>query len=164
MNKKILITLLIVVIVVLAIVFVAMGNNRNSVVNTPVTSSDSDASSTGSLNEIASASTSPMQSTGQLFSASKDFSKAYLIYPTTDAGTAKALAGFAVRTKDLGNGTTQVSLASKTQNDEVQYFTVSAGQKVYFVEKSFGDDSLDNDRFLGDDYGVAVDANGFILK
>lgn len=175
MNNKYKIILFVILLIILGIIVLVFENKqgKQSEDNSQATLSDKvvDApqanttnTSTNPQNEIASTSTSAMQSTKQLFSQSPDYAKAYLIYPTANAAAKKALAGFNLTIKDLGNGTTQVSLPTKTQTDEVQSFVVSKGQKVYFVEKTMRDDSLDTDTYLGDDYGVAVDANGFILQ
>ncbi|MFA6463376.1 MAG: hypothetical protein WCV55_00015 [Candidatus Paceibacterota bacterium] len=112
-----------------------------------------------------STSTSIMQSTDQLFAESPDYDKAYLIYPTANASAKKALAGFNfVVTKSENNDVIEISLTSKTQSDQTQSFKIIPGQKIYFVEKSFSDDSVDVDKNYSDDYIVAVDEKGFILK
>ena len=176
MNNRYKVILFVIFLVVLGGIVLAVENKKSnksednnlsavsSATTTVATTTDSDASAPAITNETVSTNTAAMQSTNQLFSQSPDYSKAYLIYPTENAAAKKALTGFDITIKDLGNGTTQVSLPTKTQTDEVQSFIVSKGQKVYFVEKSMGDDSLGTDRNYSDDYGVAVDSSGYILK
>lgn len=106
-----------------------------------------------------------MTATTQLFASSADYSKSYKIFPGALSSQATtALSGFALSTTDLGNGVTQVNLTAKESQYHSQSFVVGPGQSVYFIEKSLGDDGNDSDANYGDDYGVAVDANGYILQ
>jgi len=45
-----------------------------------------------------------------------------------------------------------------------QTFIVKPGYKLYFVEKSRGDDVGGVDANFGDDKGVLVDLNGYVVK
>ncbi|MDE1975288.1 MAG: hypothetical protein KGI49_02140 [Patescibacteria group bacterium] len=133
---------------------------------------------TGSAGGQAKASTAPvagtagtapgaplMKSTGQLFTDSQYASRSFLIFPGSPSAAAeRALAGFDMQTKDLGGGVTQVSLVAKAGDYATQVYDVGPGQELFFVETSMGDDNQSQDYAYGDDLGVVVDQNGYILQ
>ena len=90
---------------------------------------------------------------------------AYEVDPNNLSAQAKqALAGFTVSSKALDAGDTQITLAA-TGNPEyhTQVYTLKPGQKLYFIEKSWGDDGGDKDFSYGDDTAVVVDQNGYVV-
>ncbi|MEI8337526.1 MAG: hypothetical protein WCF92_00065 [bacterium] len=115
-------------------------------------------------NEIVSTTTTALQSTNELFSKSSDYANAYLIYPTINKTAKKSISNFNLVTKDLGNENFEITLTSKTQSDLTQSITITKNQKVYFIEKSPVDDTVTEDKNISDDFLVAVDEKGFILK
>lgn len=107
----------------------------------------------------------PMQSTSQLFSDTADFQSAYLIWPGAPSADAQtALDGFNLNSQNLGNNVYKIILTATDRNYHNQSFAVAGNDKIYFVEYSLGDDAPGRDYALGDDYAVAVDSNGYILK
>lgn len=100
----------------------------------------------------------------QLFSGSPLSQNAYLISTTPyDANTQKALSGFTVTNKTLADGSREFTLTSTNPEYQTQTYTVKQGEKLYFIETMLGDDSNNQDRNLGDDTAVVVDANGYIV-
>jgi hypothetical protein len=90
---------------------------------------------------------------------------AFQVYPgelSVDAKT--ALIGFDIQTTPNPDGSAIVVFTPKNQDDQKQTFQVPAGQTLYFVEMSKGDDDADSgtDSNLRDDYGVLVDSNGIV--
>lgn len=161
-NKKLL--LIIAVVVVLAGIgfWGVLSRNMGNGVGVQ------NAASSTLQSDVSSASTTPvavMQPTSQLFSSLADYSRAYEVWPTLTSGQAqRAISGFDVQVKDLASNIYEVSLVAKEQNYKTQVFVVSGSDKVFFVEKAFGDDSAGKDYAYGDDYGLAVDANGYVLQ
>jgi hypothetical protein len=171
MNKKILTIVLIVVLLLVGagVFFGSQGGANTAPASTPTTDNTSNANPPTSTvsDQTSGTSTAPvlMKSTGQLFANSRYASNAYEVYPTLDPQKgAAALSGFALQTQNLGNGVTRVTLAAKQSNYHTQSFIIGAGQKLYFIERSFGDDFGDQDENYGDDMGIAVDAEGHILQ
>ena len=100
----------------------------------------------------------------QLFSDSPLAKFAYLIStPTYDTNTQKALSGFTVTKKTLADGSIQVTLNAQNPEYKNQTYTVKTGEKLYFIEKTLRDDNGTEDKFLGDDTAVLVDASGYIV-
>jgi uncharacterized protein YyaL (SSP411 family) len=81
-----------------------------------------------------------------------------------DATTKKALSGFKVTAKNNADGTVTVSLTSTNKEYHNQSYTLKTGEKLYFIEKSLGDDNNDTEAFLGDDTAVVVDSNGNVVS
>lgn len=153
MNKKI----AFIIVIIIIILGIWMFWVKPSTVNAPVSENVPPASPT--------LATKPMTSTGELFATSKYFSKAYEVYPNPDPQNgARVLSGFSVQIDDLGNGLSRVTLVAKQSNYKTQSVVLSVGQKLYFYERSLGDDSNDQDLNYGDDMGIAVDANGYIMQ
>ncbi len=100
----------------------------------------------------------------ELFSTSALAPYAYLISTDTyDANTQKALSGFKVVKSTLADGSVQITLNAQNPEYKTQTYVVKTGEKLYFIEKSLGDDRGDKDAFLGDDTAVLVDGNGYIV-
>lgn len=91
-------------------------------------------------------------------------SKAHLISADILDNDAKiAIIGFGIKKTVNADGTTTIALTSNNPEYKDQTYTLQPGQKLYFVETSSGDDSSNQDRFLGDDRGVIVDADGYVV-
>jgi len=105
------------------------------------------------------------QAGSQLFSSSQFAQNAYLIStPTYDATVNKALSGFSVARTVLSDGSTQYVLNATNPEYQTQTYTVNTGEKLYFIERNLSDDSVNEDKFIGDDTAVLVDAGGYIIK
>lgn len=125
-----------------------------------ITSSSKKSSASVNASSVATDSNKP-----QLFSSLPLSKSAYLISgPTIDANTKTALTGFNMTKKVLADGSTEITLNSTNPEYKNQIYTVKPGQKLYFIETVLGDDSNNEDRNLGDDTAVLVDANGYIVQ
>lgn len=101
----------------------------------------------------------------QLFFNSPMAQYAYLISaPTYDATTQTALTGFQVTRKTLADGSIEITLNAQNPEYKTQVYTVKTGEKLYFIEKYLGDDKNNEEKFLGDDSAILVDASGYIIK
>jgi len=101
------------------------------------------------------------------FADSPDYKNAYKVFPgVLSADAKKALTGFDMQTKDLGDGSTQITLVAKKQEYTTQTLTVKKGESLYFIETFAMDDNQeeDTDNGLKDDTAVVVDANGYLVK
>lgn len=110
---------------------------------------------------------STIQASKVLFSTSQYEPYAYLISTKVlSSQTKTALAGFNLTSKQNANGTTTYILTTSKPSYTNQSYTISSGEKLYFVEHSLGDDNsaTDTDYFLGDDKAIVVDANGYIKQ
>ena len=92
---------------------------------------------------------------------------AFLVYPVTGdlpQDTQTALTGWKVSSTQNSDGTATVTLTpvAAEQDDHKQAFTVTSGEKVYFIEMNPQDDQNTEDTRWMDDYGIVVDANGVI--
>ncbi len=173
-TKTILIVAVVVVLAALGIGKLLLGTKTSNVMTDRTATVDpGNASSGGAAVSSSASDASPaasttlpaMRSTGQLFKDSPDYQYAYRIFPTLVSGAAKqALSGFDMKTTDLGNNTYRVDLTTRESQYHSQSFTVMGDQKIYFIERSLGDDSGNNDLVYGDDHAVAVDARGYILQ
>ena len=102
--------------------------------------------------------------TGTPFAGSPYAAHAYLISATGtyDAATLQALSGFQIQRHVLANGSMSVQVASLQGGYPSQTYTVTPGEKLYFVENFVMVDASGGDRFLGDDRIILVGANGMI--
>lgn len=75
-----------------------------------------------------------------------------------------ALIGFAITSKSNPDGSMEVVLTPNKSDDEKHVYTVPAGNSLYFVEMSSGDDdeASNYDARLQDDYGLIVNADGIV--
>ncbi len=88
---------------------------------------------------------------------------AFEIYPATPSAQARlAMTGFRVQV--TAHGATITVRVSEAGSPGAQTSTYAAGDRVYFVETSLGDDSGDADYNLGDDGLVVTDATGRIVE
>ena len=165
MNKKVLVLGIIAVVVIIAGVSFYM-NSSTGVTNPAPTGPAVPGTQPVSPTTTSNASTakSAMTSTGQLFSQYPYANKSFEVFPTSVATAAKALGAFSITQTSLGNNTYKVILANSAEGSVQQSVTVTGDQKVYFIERSSGDDSATEDSVTTDDILVAVDAQGTILK
>ncbi|MFB6175180.1 MAG: hypothetical protein ABEJ87_04345 [Candidatus Nanohalobium sp.] len=75
----------------------------------------------------------------------------------------RALAGFNVK-KSTSNGITTIHLNTDRSEYSDQTYKLKNGEQLYFIETSMGDDSGGNEYSIGDDTGVVVDSNGYIVR
>ncbi len=164
MGKKIIVGVVIAILIVIGAVSLFMNNTGTAVA--PALSSAGDQAQTASVQSAATVSnaTPLMQSTGAPFSQYQYLSKAHEIFPTLAPDAKKALGAFGYTKEDLGNNTYRFTLTNNAEGYKGQSVVVGAGQSVYFVERSSGDDSDSEDSVTTDDFFVAVDAQGNILK
>ncbi|MDE2037738.1 MAG: hypothetical protein KGI69_00740 [Patescibacteria group bacterium] len=131
----------------------------------PAASSIPSAPSSALLPVSSATSASASSANRQLFSSSPYYDRSYLIYPGTPSAAAqRALDGFVMTTHDAGNGTTAVTLTSKAGDYPAQTYSIGPGSELFFVETSMGDDQPSQDYAYGDDFGVVVDQNGYIVS
>ncbi len=102
-----------------------------------------------------------------LFSSSPYYSYAYLISGDNLSAQAKtALTGFDLTQVANSDGTITYTLTAHKQGYLNQTYTLSSGEKLYFIERSLGDDNAaDNtDFFPVDDMAVVVNSQGYIVQ
>jgi len=176
---------ILIIIVILVLVIIGFGKafflgssdlvaSQNKAISSLVaSSSQTTASSTPAVNSTTAQSTSSvatstyavMQAKNQLFASMNNASRAYEVWPTIISARAQqALDGFTLNAQDLGNNIYKIDIVPKVANYQTQSFVVTGDSKIYFVETSFGDDAPNQDYVYGDDYGVAVNAAGYILQ
>lgn len=131
---------------------------------TAITASATAATQTQQTPTPATSTASVMQSTNTAFASSPEYAHAHEVFPTAASDLKTALGAFTFSKTNLGNNQTKITLANGAEGYKGQSVTVVPGQKVYFVEKSRGDDSDAEDSFTKDDYLVAVDAQGNVLQ
>ncbi|MBU6231888.1 MAG: hypothetical protein KGI45_00805 [Patescibacteria group bacterium] len=172
MSKRAITFVIVAIAVIVGIALIASNSGTGNVATGIGTTSASSASSSdlaaagAAGSGSSSASTAPsLTSTGQKLADQPFASRAYQIFPGPLSSAAqRALDGFAMQTKDLGNGVTEVDLIAKQQNYQTQTYAVPSGDTLYFIETSHGDDQPSADYSYGDDQGVIVDANGFMMQ
>ncbi len=90
---------------------------------------------------------------------------AYLISGDSLSSAAQtALTGFSLSHKTLSNGDVEYTLTAQIPGYQNQTYTLSSGEKLYFIELTTRDDVGGSDRLLGDDHAIIVDANGYIVQ
>lgn len=149
MNKYILITLLL-IIVIGAGLFIFKGSNKSFA---PLAAQTKVGSVSGLNNKVK-------------FSDTADSRSAVKIFPGQISDKDKpALTGYAMQTKDMGNGIIQIILTPNGNSNQALTYQIKSDQSLYFVEKRMGDDqSPSTDTNLEDDYGVIVDNQGFVVS
>ena len=149
MSKNILI-ILVILIVAVGVFYLSRGYTQP-----PVTADVSGSNS---------ASTTP---TPVKFADTSQAAKAVQIYPGQFSDAAKiAMNGFSMQTNSLADGSVEVALTSTNPEYKNQKYAVKPGYTLFFIEKSSGDDAVDNnsDSFLADDTAVLVDDQGFLVQ
>lgn len=102
---------------------------------------------------------------GMDFATSSVAKYAYEVAPASmSAKTKEALIGWTITSKTDTDGSMVVTLTPKNSEDQSQEYTITKGQKLYFVEATPFDDNQgqDVDKNLRDDYGIITDARGII--
>jgi len=100
-----------------------------------------------------------------LFSSSSYYPYAYLIFPGVLSPAAReAITGFNLDLKNNPDGSTTINLVATNPEYKNQSYTMKPGEKLYFIERSFGDDSDGGEHFLGDDKAVVVNSAGYIVQ
>jgi len=90
---------------------------------------------------------------------------AYLISgDTLSADAQTAITGFSMQKTANPDGTTTIALSSTNPEYQNQSYTLQSGQQLYFIERTLGDDSGNEDSNLRDDMAIIVDANGYIVQ
>lgn len=123
---------------------------------------DSSAGSGSSNAAAATVDPQPLQAK-QKFKDSQYYDYAYLVSGISiNAAAREALAGFDVSRQVLADGKIKITLKALEARYRNQSYTLSDGQKLYFIETSFGDDSGDREYALSDDTAIIVDKDGYI--
>lgn len=110
---------------------------------------------------------SPTGAMMQKFSDSVNYKYAYKIFPGTLSATARqAITGFAMTSKNLPDGSTQVTLTAEKPEYRTQSYTVKSGETLYFIEMNLRDDNSEEneDMNLHDDTAVLVNSQGYITQ
>lgn len=168
MNKKLLVSGIVVALVLVGGVSLVLHKSSSAMASAvPVVTDTVQTVQTPTARVPAVQSTSSvplMQSTAQLFSQYKYTSKAHEVFPTLATGTKAALGAFGYSKTSLGGGAYRFTLTNNAEGYKGQSVVVGAGQTLYFIEPSQGDDSASEDSITTDDFFVVVDAQGHILK
>ncbi len=108
---------------------------------------------------------SPSSNQGTLFSSSQFYRYAYQIFPgALSAEAQRATTGFNVKVQNNSDGSATINLTTINQEYQNQTYSVKQGEKLYFIERSLGDDSAGEERFLGDDMAIVVNSAGYIVQ
>lgn len=105
----------------------------------------------------------PSQKLGPLLSSTQYAPYAFRIYPGSPSAQARvAETGFHI---DVTGGPTTITVhVTVSGSSAAQHSSYPAGDRVYFVETTLGDDSGDSDYNLGDDGILVTDPNGRIVE
>lgn len=105
----------------------------------------------------------PSQKLGPLLSSTPYGPYAFRVYPGPETSQASlATAGFTVKVTPRAN-TIEVSVSASGSSQGAQTSTYPAGDHVYFIEASFGDDSGNVEYNFGDDGVVVTNAQGHVV-
>ena len=158
MKKMYLISGAVVVIAIVIVAVVSLAGGTDS-------STTSSQATVGDAYQTASAASPAASSTRVLFADSPFAANAYLISTDTyDAQTQQALSGFRVDKKTLTDGSMQITLNAQNTEYHTQTYTVAPGEKLYFIERSLGDDGGNQDINIHDDRAILVDGQGYIVQ
>jgi len=103
-------------------------------------------------------------SIAQKFTDSADFDSSYLISGLTlDEASQRAIQGFQLSKQVLPDGSTQIKLKAIEAGYQDKLYTLKPDQKLYFIDRTLGDDR-GTENNTGDDYGVIVDNQGYIVS
>ena len=158
-------------VVIIAAVFLFSGVLHRGTSAADATGASNYASSgaqTGAPNNAQAASQNSQGSSQQNKIKFADTRYANYAYDISDNATSQretaALAGFDVKKSQNTDGSLRITLKALEPQYHDQSYTVSPGQKLYFIEGSFGDDSGKSEYSLGDDMAVLVDAQGYVVQ
>lgn len=111
-----------------------------------------------------STSASRHQKLGPALATTQYASYAYQLYPGPQSDQARsATAGFQIKVTP-GPTTITVTVSGAGVTKGTQTLSYPTGDKVYFIEASFGDDSTNAEYNLGDDGLVVTNASGRIVE
>ena len=130
------------------------------------TSNSPSSSSTGSSGntKTASGSAAAPVKLGPVLSSTQYAKYAFQIYPGSESSQTKlALAGFVVKVHPGATAET-ITLAPASSPTSTQSATYAKGDKVYFIEASFSDDSGNNDYGGSDDGVIGTTPAGRIVE
>ena len=117
-----------------------------------------------SSNTSSTTSTAPTQKLGPLLSSTQYAPYAFRVYPGPESSQARlATAGFTLAVTPSA-GTIKLSVSAAGSGQGTQTSTYPAGDKVYFIEASLGDDSGNVEYNFGDDGVVVTDARGYMVQ
>jgi hypothetical protein len=146
---------------------VAGSHTRASATSRSTSSSSSNASSpskTSPSSNASSPSTAPSQKLGPLLSSTQYAPYALRIYPGPESSQARqATAGFTIQVTPHAR-TIGLKVAASGSGQAAQTSTFPAGDRVYFIEASLGDESGSVDYNFGDDGVVVTNAHGYIVQ
>ncbi len=158
MKKIYLISGAVVVVAIIVVAVVSLAGGAD-------TSTSSSQATVGDAYQTVSAGSPAASSTRVLFTDSPFAANAYLISTDTyDARTQQALSGFRVDKKTLADGSLQITLNAQNTEYQTQTYVVKPGEKLYFIERSLGDDMGSQDINIHDDRALLVDASGYIVQ
>jgi hypothetical protein len=143
---------------------VATSGGSSPTVPTPSSTAPSSSSST-TVPAKGSSPTSgpPAQKLGPLLSSTQYAQYAYQVYPGPESSrTRQATAGFDIQVTSQA-GTIHLSV-SVPGNGQAQTASYPAGDRVYFIEATLGDDSGNSDYSFGDDGVVVTNAQGYLVQ
>ena len=145
------------ILLILPLVTLAVAGCQLGATNSSYNYSPNPTSTTGDLSATTTMTT-------QKFSDSADYQSAYLISGASlDSSAQQALTGFNLSKQTLPNGSIQINLKAVESGYQDQQYTLQSGQQLYFVDRTFGDDR-NSEGNQGDDYGIIVDAQGFVVS
>lgn len=108
--------------------------------------------------------TTPSRKLGPLLSSTQYAPYALRVYPGPESSqTRQGTAGFTIRVTPHAR-TIELSVAASGSGQAAQTSTFPAGDRVYFIEASLGDESGSVDYNFGDDGVVVTNARGYIVQ
>lgn len=91
--------------------------------------------------------------------------KAYLISgDTLDSDAKQAISGFNLDKQTLSDGSQKITLTAVDPGYQDQQYTITSGEKLYFVEKFMGDDPNNHENNIGDDQAIVVNSDGYVVQ
>ncbi len=106
----------------------------------------------------------PSQKLGPLLSSSQYAPYAFRVYPGPESSQAQtATAGFTIQVAPRA-GRLELSVSVPGSGQAGQTSTLAAGDRVYFIEATLGDDSGNSEYNFGDDGVIVTNAKGYIVQ
>ncbi len=104
------------------------------------------------------------QKLGPLLSSTQYAPYSYQVYPGPESSRARlATAGFTIQVTPH-SGALDLSVSASGSGQGAQTSTLPAGDRVYFIEATFGDDSGSADYNFGDDGVVVTNPHGYVVQ
>lgn len=122
---------------------------------------------TNAINERIITGNSSGNSSAVKFADSQYYPYSYLISGGALSSDAKtAITGFDLSKTENSDGSVTYTLTALKQGYTNQTYTLSSGEKLYFIERSLGDDDAasDSDYSLRDDTAIIVNSDGYIVQ